>query len=191
MVIVSCQGRQHLQRAAGPAGRRRGHLARTAVSPWRHARAGRHQFRGRFAAGRARRAVPDRRGRPRDKTGAARTRRRHLARVRARNRRRPAIRLPGDRALRPGARIAVQPGEAAPRPVRQGDRRCGGVGRCPARVPARQPGRPERPGLRAVDAPVAGGRSLVCVGPGPAAGHSLPRHDHLRAAREGVHSDAR
>ena len=40
----------------------------------------------------------------------------------------PALRLPGARAVRPAARQALQPGEAADRPLRQGDRRARSTG---------------------------------------------------------------
>ena len=58
-----------------------------------------------------------------DPDPAAGSRRRRLARVRARRRRRAGVRLPGDRAVRPGPRRALQPGQAAARPVRPGHRR--------------------------------------------------------------------
>ena len=44
----------------------------------------------------------------------------------------PALRLPGARAVGPGARPALQPGQAAARPVRQGDRGRGAAGTRPA-----------------------------------------------------------
>ncbi len=54
---------------------------------------------------------------------AARGRRLRLARVPARRRAGAALRLPGARPVRPGARAAVQPEQAAARPVREGHRR--------------------------------------------------------------------
>ena len=60
-----------------------------------------------------------------------------LALLPARRRPGPALRLPRARAVRPGDRQALQPGEAPDRPVREGDRR------------RRRLGRRERPAVRA------------------------------------------
>ena len=98
----------------------------------------------------------------RDPVALAGVRRRRLARVRAGRRAGPGLRLPRDRAVRSGPRAALQPGQAAARPVRPGHRRRGPVrpgGPRPrrrrprpaqrarlGRPRAAQPGR--RPGLR-------------------------------------------
>ena len=63
------------------------------------------------------------------RVAAARGRRLRLARLPARRRPGPALRLPGARPVRPAHGPAVQPEQAAARPVRQGDRRRGRVGR--------------------------------------------------------------
>ena len=75
-------------------------------------------------ARRARRAVPVRRRRAtRRARRAARAHRLQLARLPAGRRPGPALRLPRPRAVRPRAGPPLQPGQAAARPVRQGDRR--------------------------------------------------------------------
>ena len=62
-----------------------------------------------------------------------------LARLPARHRPRPALRLPGARSLRPGRGAPLQPGQAAARPVRQGDRGTGGLGPGGVQLPVRRP----------------------------------------------------
>ncbi|MEK8105779.1 hypothetical protein NKG94_12670 [Micromonospora sp. M12] len=54
---------------------------------------------------------------------AARGRRVRVARIPAGHRAGPALRLPGARSVRPGERPALQPEQAADRPVREGHRR--------------------------------------------------------------------
>ena len=56
---------------------------------------------------------------------ARRLRRRRVARLRPRRRGRAGLRLPGHRPVRPGAGAALQPGQAAARPLRPGDHRRG------------------------------------------------------------------
>ena len=81
--------------------------------------------------------------RRRDPDPAAGVRRRRLARLRAGRRPRAGLRLPGDRAVRPGPRAALQPGQAAARPVRPGDQRRGPVRAGGARL-RRRPTRTRR-----------------------------------------------
>ena len=64
-----------------------------------------------------------------------------LARLPARRRPGPALRLPRARAVGPGARPALQPRQAAARPLRQGDRGRGRLGRGGVRLPLRRPRR--------------------------------------------------
>ena len=71
----------------------------------------------------ARRAVPVRPVRQRAQGPAARAGRVRVARLPARGRAGPAVRLPGVRPVRPVPRAALQPAQAAARPVRAGGRR--------------------------------------------------------------------
>ena len=89
-------------------------------------------------------AVPVRRAGRGDPDPAAGSRRRRVARVRARRRRRAGVRIPRDRAVRPGPRSPLQPGQAAAGPVRQGDHRRG-----PVRAGGARPRRPTTPTRRA------------------------------------------
>ena len=101
----------------------------------------RHELLALLRARRARRAVPVRRRRQRAARRADRAHRAHLARLPAGRRAGPALRLPRPRALRARDRPSLQPGQAAARPVREVDRRAGGVG--PGQ---RAPLRPDRAG---------------------------------------------
>ena len=62
---------------------------------------------------------------------------------------RPALRLPRARAVGPGEGAALQPREAAPRPLREGHRRRDRLGPVAVRLPLRRPGLPQRRRLRA------------------------------------------
>ena len=85
--------------------------------------------------GRAGRALPVRRGRHRGAHRAHRGRRPLLARVPAGRVVGPALRLPGPRPVGPRRGPALQPEQAADRPVRQGHRRPGRLG--PGLLPLR------------------------------------------------------
>ncbi|CAA9326103.1 MAG: CBM48, partial [uncultured Friedmanniella sp.] len=98
---------------------------------------GRDHLRGVLGRGDRGDALPVRRERVRGAAADAGPRRRHLARLRARRRTGPAVRLPRARPVRPGRRPPLQPGQAAARPVRAGHRRRRPLGAVPAR---RQPG---------------------------------------------------
>ena len=74
-----------------------------------------------------------------ERIALTRGRRLLLARLPPRRPPRPALRLPGARAVGPGQRAAVQPGQAAARPVRQGHRRRGRLGRGVLRLRLRRP----------------------------------------------------
>src|SRR5262249_52944074 len=102
---------------------RNGALAGSAVSAGRQLRRGRHQLLALLGGGRARRAVALRRAGRGPPPPAAREHGSVLARIRAGRRARPALRLPGLRALGAGAWPSLQPEQAAARPLRQGDRR--------------------------------------------------------------------
>ena len=125
-----------------------------------------------------------------DPDPAAGLRRRGVARLRARRGARPGLRLPGHRPLRSGHGDALQPGQAADRPLRPGHHRHG-------------PLRPRGPRLRRPDDPDAPSdldsagfvpRSLV-VDPAfdwsdrPRPQPPVRRHGHLRGARQGLHHD--
>ena len=165
-----------------------------------------HQLRGVRPRGDGRRAVPVRRGGRRHRGGdplhADRADPRHLARRRARAAGRPALRVPRRRPLGAGPGPDVQPRQAAARPLRPRGQRLGGPRRPDLRLPAARrprarPGarRPARAALRGrlrAVRPALGGRArrlrLGRRRPGPAA-HAVDRHDHLRAARQGLHAD--
>ena len=87
---------------------------------------------------------------------AAGQRRRHLARLRAGSRAGPGLRVPGQRPLGPGPGPALQPGQAAARPLRQGGQRDGLVRAGGARPRRGRPGRAEHPRLRRARAPQPG-----------------------------------
>ena len=128
---------------------------------------------------------------------------RHLARRAPRCSGRPVLRLPGRRALGPGPWTAVQPRQAAGRPVRPGGRRAAwcptgrstatGGRRATGRACARPSAGPGASRLRAVRPALGGGARRLRLGGrrgGPTA-HALDRHRRLRAARQGVHAAAR
>ena len=128
--------------------------------------------------------MPVRRDRRRDPRRPARDRRFRLARLPARGRSRPALRLPGARPLRPGARAALQSGQAAARPVRQGGRRAtsAGTSRCSATSSA-DPRRPQHRRRRGQHAEGRGDQPVLRLGQRPAAAHPVPRDRDLRGAR--------
>ena len=111
-----------------------------------------------------RRAVPVRRRRHRDARRAARGRRLRLARLPARRRAGPALRLPRARPERPGQRPALQPEQAAARPVRQGDRRHHRVGRVAVRLPLGRRGLPSTTTTRPRTCPSASSSTRSSTG---------------------------
>ena len=98
-------------------------VAGTPLPPGRHLRRDRDELRPVLGGGRTSRALPDRRRRHRDAGEPDRGRRVRVARVPAGDHPGAALRLPRARSVRPGAGPALQPEQAAARPVRQGDRR--------------------------------------------------------------------
>ena len=110
--------------------------------------------------------------------------------------RRPAgapLRLSRPRAVRAARRSPVQPEQAPPRSVRQGDQRTGSVARRGVRLRDRTPGRRplvRRARQRRLDAEVRGDRYRVHLGRGPATGDTLEPHRDLRDARQGHDQDA-
>ena len=87
----------------------------------------------------------------------------------------------------PGAGPAVQPGQAAARPVRQGDRRPDGLGPGLLRLPVGRSRGAQRHRLRA--ARPQGGRDqpVLRLGGRPRAAYAVPRVGDLRGARQGAH----
>ena len=160
-------------------------LAGTGVSPRRHVRRRRNQLRGLLRGRRPGRAVPAARRRLGDGGGTARDRRLRPARLSARGDAGPAVRLPGARPVRAGARAALQLGEAAPRPVREGDQRgrSSGARRCTATRSASRTA--QRPGLRAAHDELGRGQPVLRLGRRPPPAHRLPPHGDLRGPCEG------
>ena len=134
----------------------------------------------------------------RDPARADRAHPRHLARRAARRTSGTAVRLPRRRAVGPGARPALQPAQAAARPLRpRGQRRVrprpGDLRLRGRRRPARhrRPARPRRARLGAVRRPRAWSSTTSSTGAATADRRALARHRHLRAARQGLHRAAR
>ena len=106
-----------------------------------------------------------------------------LARVPAGRQPGPALRVPGARPLPPGRRASLQPGQAAARPVRQGDRGQRELGSAGLLLHVRPPGPAQQRRLRAVRPPLGRGEPVLRLEPRPAAAHAVPRDRHLRGAR--------
>ena len=142
----------------------------------------------------ARRALPVRRRGPRAALRADAADGLQLARLPAGCRARAALRPACPWAVGARARPSLQPGQAAARSVRQGDRRRRALGGGEhAAVPAgRARGRADgrRLGRRGRDAALRRGRYGVRLGGRPATRDSLERDRDLRAAREGLHAAA-
>ena len=103
---------------------------------------------------------------------------------------RPALRLPGARAVRPQERAPLQPDQAAARPVREGGRRRRRLGRGVLLLPVEQPQGRQQQGLRAARAQVGRGQPLLRLVRRPLTQDALPRDGDLRGARQGAHHDA-
>ena len=131
--------------------------------------------------------MPVRRGGNRNPGPAARVRRRRLARVPAGCRPRAGLRIPGARSLEPRPRAALQPGQAAARPVRAGGARRGRVRARGVRPRRRRPGHAELARLGRARAAQHRRRRRVPVGRRRAAAARLLGHGHLRGARQGAH----
>ena len=129
--------------------------------------------------------MPDRRRRHRDPGRAARGRRVRVALLPAGTGPRPALRLPRDRPVRPAQRQPVQSEQAAPRPVRQGDRWPDRRPRVPVLLSVRRPGRAQRRRLGGTHDDVRRGQPLLRLGLRPPAAAQLPRERDLRGPRQG------
>ena len=113
---------------------------------------------------------------PRRRRGAHRAdrgRRLLLAHLPARRPPGPALRLPGPRPVGPGAGAVVQPGQAAARPVRQGDRRRGRLGPGLLRLRLRRPRSAQHRRQRAARAPRRRQRPVLRLGQRPPAGDAM------------------
>ena len=161
-------------------------MARQAVSAWRHLRRFRNQLlavqRGRRQSG----TVPVRRARLGKTHHAAGGGRFRLARLSAGNRVRPAVRLPGTRALRSLPRHPVQPEQAADRPLLEGHRRPLRLEPVGVRLQLRRSRQPQRRRLRGQHAQVGRDQPVLRLGHRPSAAARVRRHHHLRGARQGT-----
>ena len=98
------------------------------------------------------------------------------------------LRVPGRRPVGPGAGAAVQPGQAAARPVREGDQRSGHVRARGARPGPGRPGQAERPGLRRARTAEPGRRRRVRLAGRQTALAPLRGLGRLRDPRQGLHN---
>ena len=168
-------------------------VGRPAVPARRHLRRLGHQLLAVLQRRRGRRAVP---ARPR--------RRRHRGARRARPRSTATAGTPTSPTSGPGQRYGyrvhgpwdpangpvVQPGQAAPRPLRQGDRRRGRLGPGVLRLRLRRPRPAEHGRQRAARAPRRRQRPVLRLGQRPPARARDARHDHLRGPRQGPDASA-
>ena len=153
-----------------------------------------HELLALLRARRARRAVPVRRRRDTRSASTCRERTRpQLARLPARRRPRPALRLPRPRAAtRREQGHRFNPAKLLHRPLRQGDRGRGRLGRGQRaalharRHRGRRP-RARRRGRRARDPQVGRRRPALRLGGRRAAATPVERDGHLRDPRQGLH----
>ena len=116
-----------------------------------------------------------------------------LALLPPRRRARAALRLPRPRSVRAARGPPLQPGQAADRSVREGDRGRRRLGprreRAAVRPHRRRGRRPRarRRGRRRRDAQVGGDRRRVHLGGRPPAAGPVRRHRDLRDPRQGLH----
>ncbi len=124
----------------------------------------------------------------------ARAGRLRLARLPAGRGARPALRLPRRRAARARAGPALQPAQAAHRPLREGGRRLARhhlrVGRVAVRLPLRRPRRGQPRRLGTARAQGRRREPVLRLARRPPAPHALPRDRHLRGPRQGPHLPA-
>ncbi len=184
-------GRAVTGRATGPGAEESPHasLAGSVVPPRCHLRRRGHQLRRVLRGGLPDRAVSAARRRLRDGGRAAGGGRLRPARLPAGRDAGSAVRIPRARAVRPGPRPPLQLGEAAARPVRQGDERRHRLGRGGLRLPVRPARLAQRPGLRPAHDDLGRGQPVLRLGRRPRAAHRLPPHRHLRGPRQGPDDD--
>ena len=100
----------------------------------------------------------------------------------------PALRLPGPRPVRPRHGPALQPEQAAARPVRQGDRRRDRLGPGRVRLPRSATRTSATTTTRRRIVPKSRRRQPVLrLGRRPPPAHPVPRDGDLRGARQGPH----
>ena len=167
----------------------RGDLARQGLPARRHVRRQRDQLRPVQRGGRPRRAVPVRR-RPtrrhhRDPDRAHRGRRLRLALLPPPGAAGTALRLPRARPVGPREGPALQPQQAAARPLREGDGRRDRLGPVAVRLQLRRPGLAQRRRLRGAHDARRGDQPVLRLGGRPAPRHPLQRVGHLRGTRQG------
>ncbi len=150
----------------------------------------RHQLRGVLRGGRAGRALPLRHRGRRNPGRDARGRRLRLALLPAEHRTRPVLRLPGARPPRPGPGAAMQPEQAASRPLRQGHRRPLRLGPVAVRLQLRRARQSQRRRLGRADAEVRRDQPVLRLGGRPPAAARVRRQRDLRGARQGAHRAA-
>ena len=92
--------------------------------------------------------------------------------------------------VRAGARAALQPEQAAARPVRQGDHPRDRLGPVAVRLHLRRPRQPQRRRLRRPHDPRRRHQPLLRLGGRPRARHAVQRDGHLRGPRQGAHPAA-
>ena len=164
--------------------RSNGDLAGARLPAGRDVRRERHQLRAVQRGRREGRALLLRRGRRRDPGRADRGRRLRLARLPAADPARPALRLPGERAVGPGAGAAQQPEQAAARPLRQGHHGRHRLEPEPVRLHLRRRGLAQRRRLRPAHDQGRGDQPVLRLGGRPTPRRPLQRVGHLRGTRQ-------
>ena len=126
----------------------------------------------------------------RDARRADRGRRLRLALLPADRPARPALRLPRARPVRARARPAVQPEQAAARPLRQGHGRLDRLGPVAVRLRLRRPRLAQRRRLGRPHAARRRHQPVLRLGGRPPPQHPLQREPDLRGSRQGAHPAA-
>ena len=171
--------------------RSNGDLAGARLPVGRDVRRERHQLRAVQRGRREGGALLLRRSRRRDPGRADRGRRLRLARLPAADPARSALRLPGERAVGPGAGAALQPEQAAARPLRQGHHGRHRLEPEPVRLHLRRRGLAQRRRLRPAHDQGRGDQPVLRLGGRPPPRRPLQRVGHLRGARQGDDPAAR
>ena len=168
---------------------RDGGLAGVVVSARGDVRRQRHELRALLGRRRGGGALPLRGGRHRDAGADGRRRRVRLALLPARRAARHPLRLSRARAVGPGEGAALQPEQAAARPLREVDVGRLRLGPGGLRLRLRVARQPQRRGLGSARDARRRGEPVLRLDGRREAGHRLPGHDRVRGAREG-HDEA-